>query len=139
MNMLNDICARCYKLEIPNDIQDLILRKVIAQYHDHITEYGVVVSGVCPYKILSWSGFILCQELWRVNKRDEAIKILSASILTMDILLKKQLVEINQEIQIKAVKMVISELEGKANVGIGMNGFYMIFRALSSYRNLNAI
>mgnify|MGYP004626219523 FL=1 len=57
----------------------------------------------------------------------------------MDILLKKQLVEINQEIQIKAVKMVISELEGKANVGIGMNGFYMIFRALSSYRNLNAI
>ena len=53
MNMLNDICARCYKLEIPNDIQDLILRKVIAQYHDHITEYGVVVSGVCPYKILS--------------------------------------------------------------------------------------
>lgn len=139
MNMLNDSYKRYYKLEMPDDMQDLILRKVIAQYYDHITEYKVVVGGTCPYKILSWSGYILCQELWRVNKRDEAIKILSASILTMDILLKKQSVEINQEIQIKAIKMVRSELENKPNVGIGMNGFYMIFRALSCYRNLSAI
>lgn len=131
INILNECYKEYYALRIPDETQNLILRKVIAQYYDHITEYGVVVSGVCPYKILSWSGYILCQELWKVNKRDGAIKILNTSILAMEIFLKKQSVKINKEIQIKAIKMVISELEGKTNVGIGMNGFYMIFRTLS--------
>ena len=135
INILNDCYKNYYKLEIPETTQNLILRKVIAQYYDHITEYRVVVSGVCPYKILSWSGYILCQELWRFNKRDEAIKILITSILAMEIFLKEQSVIVNKEIQIKAIKMVISELEGKVNIGIGMNGFYMIFRTLSYCSN----
>lgn len=92
----------------------------------------------CPYKILSWSGYILCQELWKFNKR-KAIKILCTSTLAMEIFLKKQSVIVNKEIQIKAIKMVISELEGKPNVGIGMNGFYMIFRTLSYYQQLSVV
>lgn len=99
INILNDCYKNYYALEIPEAMQNLIVRKVIAQYHDHITEYRVVVSGVCPYKILSWSGYILCEELWKLNKRDGAIKILVTSILAMEIFLKEQSIIINKENQ----------------------------------------
>ncbi|MBX7491263.1 hypothetical protein [Helicobacter turcicus] len=129
INILNDFLS-LYELEMGEVAEEFVLEKVISQYYDHTMEYGVLVSGVCPYKILAWSGYILCQKLWENNK-DYAVKILSASILAMEFFLEKEGVKVNQEIQIKTIKMIKSELNGKAQLGIGMNGFYMIFRALS--------
>lgn len=131
INILNDFC-HLYELDIPEALQETLLEEVVGQYYDHTAEYGISVSGVCPYKILSWFGYILAQKLWNNNNKEYAIKILSASILAMEFFLKKEgLQEVNQEIQIKTIKMVRSELNGKVNLGIGMNGFYMIFRTLS--------
>lgn len=129
INVLNEFLGH-YQLEISEKAQEFILSEVVSQYYDHTTEYGVRVSGVCPYKILAWSGYILCKNLWNHNK-DHAIKILSASILAMDFFLQKESIQVNQEIQIKTIRMIQSELKGKTQLGIGMNGFYMIFRALS--------
>ncbi|TKX32439.1 hypothetical protein [Campylobacter aviculae] len=132
IDIWNEFC-KLYELEIPDKAQEFILESVISQYYDHVIEHGVSVKGVCPYKILSWSGYILCENLWKTNK-DYAIKILSASILAMDFLLEKEYMKTHKEIQIKVINMVRSELEGKTNVGLGMNGFYMVFRAIS-YQN----
>lgn len=133
INIFNEFCL-LYELEIGQEAQEHLLEEVLSQYYDHVVEYGVSVSGVCPYKILAWSGYILCKNAWNTNK-DYALKLLSASVLAMSFFLEKEAKEekykINQEIQIKAIKMLISELEGKSNIGIGMNGFYMIFRSLS--------
>ncbi|ECL9466494.1 TPA: hypothetical protein R8P70_000267 [Campylobacter jejuni] len=132
IDIWNEFC-RLYGLEMPDKLQENILEQVIRQYYDHVIEHGVSVKSVCPYKMLSWGGYILCRILWNYNK-DYAIKILSASILAMDFLLEKEYKKTHKEIQIKVINMIKSELEGKTNVGLGMNGFYMIFRSIS-YQN----
>lgn len=130
INFFCDCSEMFYHIRIDEKKEEYLLEKVMEQYYDHVTAYGVSVKGVCPYKMLTWSGYILCQDFWNTNQ-DVAIKFLVSSIVAANLLLKEEGIELCQEILLKATKMVKSELEGKTRIGLGMNGLYMIFRAIS--------
>ncbi|MBD5164588.1 hypothetical protein [Helicobacter sp.] len=131
INLFFDCSEQYYEIRVDDETEKRLLEKVVSQYYDHVTAYGVSVNGVCPYKMLAWSGYILCRDFWEKGKQDFAVKFLVSAIVAADMLLKKEEVELHQEILLKAVKMVKSELEGKTHIGLGMNGLYMIFRAIS--------
>ena len=131
INFLFDCSKQYYGIWVDNEAEGRLLEEIIVQYYDHVSAYGVSVNGVCPYKMLAWGGYILCRDFWQKGKRDAAIKFLVSAILAADIFLSKEGVGLHKEILLKSIKMVISELDGKTHIGLGMNGLYMIFRAIS--------
>ena len=129
------------RIEIPYQLEKDILRAVFIQYNLHAQRYKLKVLEVCPYKILAWSGYILAERVY--NSSDEesqtfAIQSISSAIVSMLKLLREEGVCIEESFHKKALEMVLCEIRCSSNAdkqdtrfGLGMNGFYMMFRTAS--------
>ena len=129
------------RIEIPNQLEEYILRAVLIQYNLHAQRYKLEVLEVCPYKILAWSGYILAERVY--NSSDEesqtfAIQSISSAIVSMLKLLEQENINIEESFHKKALEMVLCEIRCSSNAdkqdtrfGLGMNGFYMMFRTAS--------
>lgn len=129
------------EISIPEDLEDAILEKVFDQYDKHSQRYNIDVTDVCPYKILAWSGYILAENVYSPYKAESqtlAIQSISSAIVAMLKILKIEGVRIEESFHKKALEMVLSEVKGSkikescdCQFGLGMNGFYMMFRTAS--------
>lgn len=129
------------QIKIPNQLEKDILKDVFMQYNIHAQRYKLEVLEVCPYKILAWSGYILAQRVY--NPTDEesqtfAIQSISSAIVSMLKLLEQEGINIEESFHKKALEMVLCEIRCSSNAdkqdtrfGLGMNGFYMMFRTAS--------
>ena len=133
--------AKGLQIKIPSQLECDILGDVLTQYNLHAQRYKLEVSEVCPYKILAWSGYILAVRVY--NSSDEesqtfAIQSISSAIVSMLKLLEKEGISIEESFHKKALEMVLCEIRCGSNAdkqdtrfGLGMNGFYMMFRTAS--------
>lgn len=131
-------------ITIPPNLENEILKKVFQQYCNHAQSYHVEVTDVCPYKILAWSGYILAERVYDASNelgQIFALQALSSSIIAMLKILSIEGVTIEESFHKKALEMVLAEIKGNKHkddekkrytqLGLGMNGFYMMFRTAS--------
>ncbi len=133
---------RGYTIKIQDKLETELLKKVIEHYADHALTYNIQIDDVCPYKILSWSGYILADMVYADDENGQvfAFQAISSCIVCMLILLEIDGVIIEEGFHKKALAMVISEIRGSrkngdtnahTKLGLGMNGLYMMFRTAS--------
>ena len=120
--------------------EKVIFKHVLEQYIKHSQRYGIDVTDTCPYKILAWSGYIFADSIYSDDSqsRTSAKLSISAAIVAMHRLLKNEDLEIENSFLKKVLRMVLSEIRGSktrkpndCQLGLGMNGFYMVFRTAS--------
>lgn len=130
------------RIYIPKAVENEIFRAILAHYNDHARLYRLEVTEACPYKILAWGSYLFADRMYILGDDESktfAVQILSAGIVTMLKILRKEGVELETNFHKKALFMVLREIEAGKNekhqdlkrFGLGMNGFYMMFRTAS--------
>lgn len=128
------------QIRISSMLEEAIFEQVIEQYVDHSQRYNIDVTDVCPYKFLAWSGYMLANNVYSNDTLSRTFAKLSiyTAIIAMRRLLKEDGVKIENSFLKKVLRMVLSEIRGSktgsfndCQLGLGMNGFYMMFRTAS--------
>jgi hypothetical protein len=129
VNLISDIAASEYNIELMKEARLDIVENVLSHYHDHIMAYDISVTGSDPYKFLAWAGVYIYETLYK-SDREFAIKFLSASIAALHrMLIETGKSSLPEWFLRKSLLMVISEYNSKPHLGLGRNGLYMTFKA----------
>ena len=129
---------KCSHFTPDKNIQAKIIRSVYSKYFKYKIAYKISVNSFCAYKIIAWYGFSLA-EFYKykgdINKIEPIVKSTCATLLYY---LKNDVdANFDNDFVKKIKNMVIAELNGNAGLGLGANGLYMTFRALSYHKNGN--
>lgn len=130
VNQLSDIAEEAYGLYITADGRKQIVNDVLSHYYDHVTTYGVSVTGSDPYKFLAWAGIQIFEDM-KSHDKEIAIKFLSSSIAAMHRALLEEGRSLEDWYLKKIIRMVVSEYNGKNHLGLGKNGLYIAFKSAS--------
>lgn len=121
--------------------------KVIEHYINYTKKHNIAIEDTCPYKVLSWYGYLLTEHTYFVN-RTLAVKVISTAIACMQIILEKEEIVLDKNFIKGVLRMTLLEISAtkknsytytndNAKLGIGMNGFYMVFKTASICKKTN--
>lgn len=124
-----------------NELTANLTEKVIDHYFKYACKHNVALDELCPYKIISWYGYLLSEHTYFVN-RTLAVKVISTAIACMQIILEKEGVSLDKHFIKGVLRMALLEISASkkgslinssdnAKLGIGLNGFYMVFKTAS--------
>lgn len=105
-------------------------------YRQYSDKFGISIKSECAFKILSWTAYFLADEFIERKMPVEAGAILTVASNRMKILLKQENKDINKSSIEKTIKMVFCELINKPEIGLGRNGFYIVFRTIAYNNNV---
>jgi len=113
-----------------NDLNELV--NVLSHYHQHAKRHNLNVTGMEPYKIVSWGGLNLCEKYKKIDE-DKAKLILAVTIATLNKFLEQDINKaFKQDFIQKLFRMIRYECKEEYAFGIGKNGLYMIFKGIIS-------
>lgn len=118
------------------DLLEKAFDDALKNYRKYSDKFGITIKSECAFKILSWTAYFLAEELIKQQLFYEAIDILSVAANRMKIILEQDNKDINISSIKKTIKMVFCELTGKPEIGLGRNGFYMVFRTIAYNKNV---
>lgn len=110
--------------------------RAFANYRKYSDEFGITIQNECIYKVLSWSAYFLAKAFVGVNKRMQAYSVLLVAADRMKFYLDLNNKNINSDSIQKAIDMVMCELTDNPEIGLGCNGFYMVFRTIAYNNNV---
>jgi len=131
INYLCELIAARNDFIIPKELRKQAMLYAITHYKKHTDAYTVKVNGVDPYKIFSWVGLYFYDESLKKYGTDVADAFLKTTILAMNRSLWEEGKQLPPLYLKKIYKMVKSDFNGKASIGIGKNGLYLAFRSAS--------
>lgn len=128
-----------------NEFSKNFYDKVLDHYVSYAIKHNLAPEDLCPYKILSWYGYFLAQHTYFINK-SLSVKVISTAIACMQIILEKEEVFLERDFIKGIVRMVLLEISVSKKspyglisennkLGIGINGFYMVFKTASVCKN----
>lgn len=124
-----------------NDFSKSFCDKALNHYVNYAIKHNLEPEDICPYKIISWYGYFLAQHTYFINK-SLAVKVISIAIACMQIILEKEEVFLERDFIKGVLRMVLLDISSSKKspyglisesnkLGIGLNGFYMVFKTAS--------
>ena len=104
------------------------LTKTMRYYADYLRKFDCKVTTVDFYKVYSWLGFFLAQEL---SSQDLRYRILRVAVWIMFDRLGIKEDMFDSYCVKKILSMLQNEIDSNSDFGIGKNGLYMIMKFAS--------
>lgn len=146
MDDVTDIIDELYKLakqhniNIPQNYMDECIEDIMVFYEQYLEHFNSKFCSIDFYKIASWFCVIMATKIYKFNKAKklEHNKNWQKLIIIyvwyiLGTLEDEGYVLKEPSYREKIMKMVVMEIKGKSDFGIGKNGLYMLVKMASIY------
>ncbi|MDE7317584.1 MAG: hypothetical protein K2N12_07645 [Helicobacter sp.] len=120
---------------IPHEYEDECIDEMIKFYEEFLETNNQRLLCIDFYKIISWYAFLISEKMYKIQKSNGSknwISIIKYAVWIMLYRIERtKNITIPEEYQAQIIAMVVREIQGTSNFGIGKNGFYMLMLMLA--------
>ncbi len=130
--------AKEHNINIPADYMHECIDDIMAFYESYLKQFDSKFCSIDFYKIASWFCVLMATKIYEFNKSKQLEHNKNWQSLVI-IYVSHMLTTLENEgytlqessYKTKIMKMVVMEIKGKGEFGIGKNGLYMLMKLIS--------
>jgi hypothetical protein len=136
LSALKDNLPKGCKLSIEDE--DEVVISALKRHGEHLSTHAVNQGHVDPFKLICWIGRAIIERLEKEVSYHQHATILDALIFTLEqilVLETKRIVRLTINDRELLKRLVMEEIKGNGNHGIGFNGLFIAFHCFRSTYN----